>query len=100
MSSFLVRRKPADLRRQLRKALALMVAARGRRVRRQEISAAVWDDEDRDVRTLMWSLRRVLRDATAALMFLLIKAKKAITSLSPPGPAPLKKRSTRFASLT
>ena len=54
--------KPADLRRQLRKALALMVAARGRRVRRQEIAAAVWDDEDRDVRTLMWSLRRALRD--------------------------------------
>ena len=55
--------KPAELRRQLRKALALMVAARGRRVRRQEIAAAVWDDEDRDVRTLMWSLRRALRDA-------------------------------------
>ena len=49
----------------MRKALALMVAARGRRVRRQEIAAAVWDDEDRDVRTLMWSLRRALRDATA-----------------------------------
>jgi hypothetical protein len=55
--------KPADLRRQLRKALALMVAARGRRVRRQEIAAAVWDDDDRDVRTLMWSLRRALRDS-------------------------------------
>jgi AAA ATPase domain/Bacterial transcriptional activator domain len=54
--------KPAELRRQLRKALALMVAARGRRVRREEIAAAVWDDEDRDVRTLMWSLRRALRD--------------------------------------
>ena len=39
-----------------------MVAAQGRRVRRQEIAAAVWDDEDRDVRTLMWSLRRALRD--------------------------------------
>ena len=45
--------KPADLRRQLRKALALMVAARGKRVHRQEISAAVWDNEDSDVRTLM-----------------------------------------------
>ena len=55
--------KPADLRRQLRKALAVMVAARGRRVRRQEIAAAVWGDEGRDVRTLMWSLRRALRDA-------------------------------------
>jgi hypothetical protein len=54
--------KPTDLRRQLRKALALMVAAHGRRVRRQEIASAVWDDEDRDVRTLMWSLRRALRD--------------------------------------
>jgi hypothetical protein len=40
-----------------------MVAARGRRVRREEISAAVWDDEDRDVRTLMWSLRRALRES-------------------------------------
>ena len=55
--------RPAVLRRQLRKALALMVAASGRRVRRQEISAAVWGDEDRDVRTLMWSLRRVLRES-------------------------------------
>jgi len=55
--------KPAELRRQLRKALALLVAARGRRVRREEIAAAVWDDEDRDVRTLMWSLRRTLRDS-------------------------------------
>jgi hypothetical protein len=54
--------RPAELRRQLRKALALMVAASGRRVRRQEISAAVWGEEDRDVRTLMWSLRRVLRE--------------------------------------
>jgi hypothetical protein len=53
--------RPAELRRQLRKALALMVAARGRRVRRQEIAAAVWGDEGRDVRTLMWSLRRALR---------------------------------------
>ena len=42
-----------------------MVAARGRRVRRQEIAAAVWDDQDRDVRTLMWSLRRALRDANS-----------------------------------
>jgi len=57
--------KPAALRRQLRKALALMVAARGRRVRRQEIAAAVWDDQDRDVRTLMWSLRRALRDGNS-----------------------------------
>src|ERR1700730_14449920 len=57
--------KPADLRRQLRKALAVMVAARGRRVRRQEIAAAVWGDQDRDVRTLMWSLRRALRDANS-----------------------------------
>jgi hypothetical protein len=55
--------RPAELRRQLRKALAVMVAARGRRVRREEISAAVWDDEDRDVRTLMWSLRRALRES-------------------------------------
>ena len=31
-------------------------------MRRAEISAAVWEDEDRDVRTLMWSLRRALRD--------------------------------------
>ena len=58
----LVGDKPADLRRQLRMALALLVAAQGRRVRRQEIAAAVWHDEDRDVRTLMWSLRRALRD--------------------------------------
>ena len=57
--------KPVELRRQLRKALALMVAARGRRVRRQEIAVAVWDDQDRDVRTLMWSLRRALRDANS-----------------------------------
>src|SRR5580692_1129074 len=57
--------KPADLRRQLRKALALMVAARGRRVRRAEISAAIWDNEDSDVRTLMWSLRRALRDSNS-----------------------------------
>jgi len=57
--------KPADLRRQLRRALALMVAARGRRVRRQEIATAVWDDQDRDVRTLMWSLRRALRDSNS-----------------------------------
>ncbi len=42
-----------------------MVAARGRRVRRQEIAAAVWDDQDRDVRTLMWSLRRALRDGNS-----------------------------------
>jgi hypothetical protein len=54
--------RPAELRRQLRQALALMIAAQGRRVRREEIAAAVWDDEDRDVRTLMWSLRRALRD--------------------------------------
>src|ERR1700759_1904029 len=54
--------RPAELRRQVRKALALLVAARGRRVRRAEISAAVWEDEDRDVRTLMWSLRKALRD--------------------------------------
>src|ERR1700760_3335844 len=53
---------PAGLRRQLRQALALMAAARGRRVRREEIAAAVWDDEDRDVRTLMWSLRKALRE--------------------------------------
>ena len=59
--------KPAGLRRQLRKALALMVAARGRRVRRQEIAAAVWGDQHRDVRTLMWSLRRVLRDSNSGL---------------------------------
>src|SRR6202043_885213 len=57
--------KPAALRRQLRKALALMVAARGRRVRRQEIAAAVWDDQDRDVRPPMWSLRRALRDGNS-----------------------------------
>src|ERR1700734_2562347 len=57
--------RPAELRRQLRKALALMVAASGRRVRRQEVSAAVWGDEDRDVRTLMWSLRRVLRESNS-----------------------------------
>src|ERR1700722_16682143 len=59
--------KQADLRRQLRKALALMVAASGRRVRRQELSAAVWGDEDRDVRTLMWSLRRMLRECDNGL---------------------------------
>jgi len=59
--------RPAELRRQLRKALALMVAASGRRVRRQELSAAVWGDEDRDVRTLMWSLRRVLRECDSGL---------------------------------
>jgi AAA ATPase domain/Bacterial transcriptional activator domain len=57
--------RPAELRRQLRKALALMVAASGKRVRRQEISTAVWGDEDRDVRTLMWSLRRVLRECNS-----------------------------------
>ncbi len=59
--------RPAELRRQLRKALALMVAASGRRVRRQELSAAVWGDEGRDVRTLMWSLRRVLRECDSGL---------------------------------
>jgi len=48
-------------------ALAVMVAARGRRVRRQEIALAVWEDEDRDVRTLMWSLRRALRDCNSGL---------------------------------
>ena len=98
-----VRRKPADLRRQLRKALALMVAASGRRVRRQEIAAAVWDDEDRDVRTLMWSLRRALRDATADLTFPLIKARKAITCLScRRRPAPLEEAvdAFRFLDLT
>ena len=42
-----------------------MVAARGRRVRRQEIAGAVWEDEDRDVRTLMWALRRALRDCNS-----------------------------------
>ena len=57
--------KPADLRRQLRIALAVMVAARGKRVRRQEIANAVWEDEDRDVRTLMWALRRALRDGNS-----------------------------------
>jgi hypothetical protein len=55
--------KPAELRRQLRQALALMTAARGQRVRREEIAAAVWQDEHRDVRTLMWSLRKALRDS-------------------------------------
>ncbi|HXT94635.1 MAG TPA: BTAD domain-containing putative transcriptional regulator, partial [Trebonia sp.] len=53
------------MRRQLRIALAVMVAARGRRVRREEIALAVWEDEDRDVRTLMWSLRRALRDCNS-----------------------------------
>ncbi|HEY0935865.1 MAG TPA: ATP-binding protein, partial [Trebonia sp.] len=59
--------RPAELRRQLRMALALMVAARGRRVRREEIASAVWEDEDHDVRTLMWSLRRALRDSDCGL---------------------------------
>jgi AAA ATPase domain/Bacterial transcriptional activator domain len=59
--------EPAGLRRQLRQALGLMAAARGRRVRRQEIAAAVWHDEERDVRTLMWSLRKALRDSDSGL---------------------------------
>ena len=42
-----------------------MVAARGRRVRRHEIATAVWGDQERDVRTLMWSLRRALRDSNS-----------------------------------
>ena len=54
--------KPAGLRRQLRQALALMVAARGQPVRREDIAGAVWDDRTRDPRTLMWGLRRALRD--------------------------------------
>jgi hypothetical protein len=57
--------KPAARRRQLRRALALMVAARRRRVRREEIAAAVRGDQDRDVRTRIWSRRRALRDSNS-----------------------------------
>jgi hypothetical protein len=82
---------PAELRRQLRKALALMVAASGRRVRRQEISAAVWGDEDRDVRTLMWSLRRVLRECDSGFDVPPDKGKEGnyrlVATVPVPGPA-------------
>src|ERR1700722_10134253 len=83
--------KQADLRRQLRKALALMVAARGRRVRRQEIAAAVWGDEDRDVRTLMWSLRRALRECDSGFDVPPDKGKEGnyrlVATVTIPGPA-------------
>ena len=89
----------SQYRRRRRPEPALMVAARGRRVRRQEIAAAVWDDQDRDVRTLMWSLRRALRDAsTAVLTFRRTRPGKAITFWSSPSRTPWMKRLTRFAS--
>ena len=94
--------KPAALRRQLRKALALMVAARGRRVRRQEIAAAVWDDQDRDVRTLMWSLRRALRDANSGFDVPPDKAKEGNYLLVPAEPEALEEAvdAFRFLALT
>ncbi len=81
--------KPAGLRRQLQKALALMVAAHGRRVRRQEIAAAVWGDEDRDVRTLMWSLRKALRDGDSGLDVPPDKAREGNYLLVEAGPGTL-----------
>src|ERR1700758_2192360 len=94
--------KPADLRRQLRKALALMVAARGRRVRRQEIAAAVWGDEDRDVRTLMWSLRRVLRESESGFDVPPDKGKEGNYRLVADGPGALDEAvdAFRFLALT
>jgi hypothetical protein len=91
-----------DLRRQLRKALALMVAARGRRVRRQEIAAAVWADEDRDVRTLMWSLRRALRDGDTGFDVPADKGKEGIYLLASAEPGALEEAvdAFRFLDLT
>jgi AAA ATPase domain/Bacterial transcriptional activator domain len=80
---------PAGLRKQLQKALALMVAAHGRRVRRQEIASAVWGDEDRDVRTLMWSLRKALRDGDCGLDVPPDKAKEGNYSLVETAPGTL-----------
>ncbi len=94
--------RPAELRRQLRKALALMVAASGRRVRRQELSAAVWGDEDRDVRTLMWSLRRVLRECDNGLDVPPDKGKEGSYRLVAAAPAVLDEAvdAFRFLALT
>jgi hypothetical protein len=94
--------KPADLRRQLRKALALMVAAQGRRVRRQEISAAIWDNEDSDVRTLMWSLRRVLRDSNSGFDVPPDKSREGNYRLVAAGPDSLQEAvdAFRFLALT
>jgi hypothetical protein len=94
--------KPTELRRQLRKALALMVAASGRRVRRQEISAAVWGDEGRDVRTLMWSLRRVLRESDSGFDVPPDKGKEGYYRLVTAAPDELDKAvdALRFLTLT
>ena len=94
--------RPAELRRQLRKALALMVAASGRRVRRQEISAAVWGDEGRDVRTLMWSVRRVLRECESGLDVPPDKGKEGNYRLVAPAPVTLDEAvdAFRFLALT
>lgn len=94
--------RPAELRRQLRKALALMVAASGRRVRRQELSAAVWGDEGRDVRTLMWSLRRVLRECDNGLDVPPDKGKEGNYRLIATAPAVLDEAvdAFRFLALT
>src|ERR1700744_109873 len=94
--------RPAELRRQLRQALALMAAARGRRVRREEIAAAVWDDEDRDVRTLMWSLRRALRDSGSGFDVPADKGREGSYRLLVTGPVTLEESVDpfRFLELT
>ena len=94
--------RPAELRRQLRQALALMAAARGRRVRREEIAAAVWDDEDRDVRTLMWSLRKALRDSGSGFDVPADKGREGSYRLLVTGPATLEEAvdAFRFLELT
>jgi hypothetical protein len=94
--------KPAELRRQLRQALALMVAARGRRVRREEIASAVWEDEDRDVRTLLWSLRRALRDSNSGFDVPADKGKEGSYRLVVTGPGRLEDAvdGFRFLELT
>jgi hypothetical protein len=91
--------KPAELRKQLRKALALMVAARGRRVRRQEIAAAVWGDEGRDVRTLMWSLRRALRDCNSTFDVPPDKGREGNYLLDVAGPGSLEEEVDAFRFL-
>jgi AAA ATPase domain/Bacterial transcriptional activator domain len=94
--------KFADLRRQLRKALAVMVAARGRRVRRQEIAVAVWGDEARDVRTLMWSLRRALRDCDSGFDVPADKGKEGnyVLAVAEPGTLDEAVDAFRFLALT
>jgi hypothetical protein len=79
-----------------------MVAAQGRRVRRQEIASAVWDDEDRDVRTLMWSLRRALRDGNSGFDVPPDKGKEGNYLLVATGPDVLEEAvdAFRFLDLT